>query len=189
MVPCSVGIRIGIQIVIGRIRFMIAIIIILIIMQVVLITQVKALYLIFSDVAQNAANFNKFVTVNNVLSTSINRLYKYIVPAGSTYVNDHPSNVVYLITCNKCKPRNVGETSQNLKKRFNWYNSCFRNPTAYSLCKILNTHFSKGYCKDSSYTNNIIGKFEGTGRTERQKGILYILQLNHFERLERLLDA
>ena len=132
---------------------------------------------------------NKFVPVNNILSTTTNRLYKCIVPAGSTYVNDHSSNVVYLITCNKYKLHYVGETSQNLKKRFNWHNSCFRNPTAYSLCKILNTHFSKGYCKDSSYTDNIIEKLEGTGRTERQKGILYILQLNHFERLERLLDA
>ena len=93
---------------------------------------------------------NKFVPVNNILSTTTNRLYKCIVPAGSTYVNDHSSNVVYLITCNKCKLQYVGETSQNLNKRFNWHNSCFRNPTAYSFCKILNTHFSKGYCKDSS---------------------------------------
>ena len=110
---------------------------------------------------------NKFVPVNNILSTTTNRLYKCIVPAGSTYVNDHSSNVVYLITCNKCKLQYVGETSQNLNKRFNWHNSCFRNPTAYSFCKILNTHFSKGYCKDSSYTVNIIEKLEGTGRTER----------------------
>ena len=75
--------------------------------------------------------------------------------------------MVYLITCNNCKHQYVGEVSQNLNKRFNWHNSCFRNPTAYSFCKILNTHFSKGYCKDSSYTVNIIEKLEGTGRTER----------------------
>ena len=68
---------------------------------------------------------------------------------------------------NKCKFQYVGETSKYLNKRFNWHNSCFRNPTAYSFCKILNTHFSKGYCKDSSYTVNIIEKLEGTGRTER----------------------
>ena len=110
---------------------------------------------------------NKFVPVNNILSTTTNRLYKYIVPAGSIYVNDHSSNVVYLITCNKCKPQYVGETSQNLNTRFNWHNSCFRNPTAFSFCKILITHFSKGYCKGSSYAVNIIEKFEGTGCTER----------------------
>ena len=75
--------------------------------------------------------------------------------------------MVYLITCNKCKLQYVGETSKNLNKRFNWHNSCFRTPTAYSFCKFLNAHFSKGYYKDSSYAVNIIKKFEGTGRTER----------------------
>ena len=46
---------------------------------------------------------NKFVPVNNILSTTTNILYKCIVSAGSTDVNAHSSNVVYLITCNKCK--------------------------------------------------------------------------------------
>ena len=110
---------------------------------------------------------NKFVPNNNILSTTTNRLYKCIVPAGSTYFNDHFFNAVSLITCNKCKLQYVGETSQNLNKRFNWHNSCFRNPTAYSFCKVLNTHFSKGYCKGSSCTVNIIKKLQGTRRTER----------------------
>ena len=47
--------------------------------------------------------------------------------------------MIYLITCNKCKLQYIGETSQNLNKRFNWHNSCFWNPSAYSFCKILNT--------------------------------------------------
>ena len=41
------------------------------------------------------------------------------------------------------------------------------NPTAYSFCKTLNTYFSKGCCKDYSYTVNIIEKLEETGRTDR----------------------
>ena len=61
----------------------------------------------------------QIIPVNNTLSTTTNRLYKCIVRAGSTYVNDHSSNMVYLITCNKYKLQNVGETSQNLNKRFN----------------------------------------------------------------------
>ena len=83
------------------------------------------------------------------------------------YVSDRSSNVVYLTTCNKCKLQYVGKTFQNLNRRFNWHNSCFRNPTAYSFCKTLNTHFSKGYYKDSSYNVNIIEKLEGTGHTDR----------------------
>ena len=106
--------------------------------------------------------------------------------AGSAYVNDHSSNVVYLITCNKCKLQYVGETSKNLNKRFNWHNSCFRNPNAYSFCKILNPHFSKGYGKDSSCTVNII---ENLTEQDVQKGLLWILQLNHFEGLERLIGC
>ena len=76
------------------------------------------------------------------------------------------TNVVYLITCNKYKLQYVGETSQNLNKRFDQHNSCFRNATEYSFCKVLNIYFSKGYCKDSSYTANIIEKLEGTRRTD-----------------------
>ena len=110
---------------------------------------------------------NKFVLVYNILSTTINGLYKYIVPAGSTYVTDHSSNLVYLITCNKCKLQYVGEKSQNLDKRFNWHNSCLRNPTAYCCCKVLKTHFTKGCCKKSSYTSNIIKKREGRGCTDK----------------------
>ena len=60
-----------------------------------------------------------FIPVNNILCTTTNTSYKGVVPSGSTYVNDHSSNVVYLITCNKCKFQYVGETSQNLNKRFN----------------------------------------------------------------------
>ena len=127
---------------------------------------------------------NKFVPVNNILSTATNRLYKCIVPAGSTYVNDHSSNVVYLITCNKCKLQYVGETSQNLNKRFNWYNSCFANPTVYSFCGVLNTHLAKVVARTlfilSILLKNVMGQ-------NVQKGILWILKLNHFERLERLI--
>ena len=122
-----------------------------------------SLYNIFRCDSKRCQFQNKYIPVNSILSTSTNRLYKCIVPAGSTYFNDHFSNVVYLITCNKCKLQDVEETSQNLNKRFIWHNFCFRNPNAYSFCKILNTHFSKGYCKDSSYTVNIIENLEGTG--------------------------
>ena len=75
------------------------------------------LYHIFRCGSKRCQFQNKIIPLNNILSTTTNRLYKCIVPAGSTYVNDHSSNVVYLITCNKLQ--NVGETFQNLNKRFN----------------------------------------------------------------------
>ena len=94
--------------------------------------------------------------MNNVLSTTTKRLCKCIVPSGSTYVNDYSFNVVYFITSNKCKHLKI------LTK-----DSIDRNSTAYSFCKILNTNFSKGYCKDSPYTVNIIESLEGSGCTDR----------------------
>ena len=107
-----------------------------------------------------------------------------IVPAGSTYFNDQSFNVAYFITCNKCKLHYVGETSQNLNERFTWHN----------------THFSKGYSKELSYTVNIIKKPERTEpiifiycqyyqkslkEPNLQIEILWILQLNQFKRLEK----
>ena len=55
------------------------------------------------------------------------------------------------------------------------HNSCFRNPSAYSFSKILNAHFSKGYCKYWS---------EKEQEQDIQIAILWIFQLNQFERLE-----
>ena len=126
-----------------------------------------SLYHIFRCGLKRCQFQTKFVPVNNIFCTTTTRLYKCIFLAGSTYVNNHSPNLVYLITCNKCKLQYVGKRSQNLNKRFNWHNFCSRNPIAYSFWKILNTHFSKAYCKGSSYTVNIIEKLEGKGRSER----------------------
>ena len=108
---------------------------------------------------------NKFLPLDRIVSTTTNRIYDCIVPPGTTYLNEHSSNVIYLLTCNSCRLQYVGESSQNLNERFNWHNSCFRNPSKYSFCDILNTHFHKGKCKDSTYTVSIIEKLEGSGQT------------------------
>ena len=57
-----------------------------------------SLYHIFKCGSRRCQFQNKFIPVNNLLSTTTNRLYNCIVTAGSTYVNDHSSNVVCLIT-------------------------------------------------------------------------------------------
>ena len=85
-------------------------------------------------------------------------MYKYFVRTDANYVNGHFSNVVYHITCNKCKLQHVGKTCQNFNIRFSCHIYFFRNPRGYSSCKTLNNHCSRGYCKSSSYTANIIEK-------------------------------
>ena len=47
---------------------------------------------------------------------------------------------------------------KSLIKKFNMHNYCFRNPTAYYFCKILNVNFSKGYRKYSSCIVSMIKK-------------------------------
>ena len=84
-----------------------------------------SLYNIFRCGSKRCQFQNKFINVNNTLSTTTNRLYVLFL---LVHVNDYSSNVVYLINCNKCKLQHVGETSQNLNERFNWHNSCFREP-------------------------------------------------------------
>ena len=58
--------------------------------------------------------------------------------------------------------------SQNLKKKINWHHSCFRKATTYSFHKICTLiFFSKGCCKDSSYTVNIIEKLGKIGHLDK----------------------
>ena len=87
---CSIGIWIEIQIIIGRIRFMLAIMVILVMIQTILLIWVMVLYVAFFDVFQvlPISEQIRFVPVNKVLSTATNRLYKYIATTGITYIND-----------------------------------------------------------------------------------------------------
>ena len=120
-----------------------------------------SLYVISLDVGQNATNLktNSF----HFLMCSViplNRFYKCIVSTGRTYLNDHSSNMIYLITCNKYKFQYVGKTSQNLSKRSNRHKPWFRNLIAY-------VYFSKDHRKNSSHTVSIIENFEGTEHTDK----------------------
>ena len=73
---------------------------------------------------------------------------------------------VYLITCRKCRLQYVGETAQLLRDRIRHHNSCMNHPEKDNTCKILSEHFSKGSCKNATFTVNIIEKLQGTGRDE-----------------------
>jgi len=110
---------------------------------------------------------NKFSPKDRVVSSCTHRTYDCVVPDGTIYINCHSSNVIYLITCCNCGLQYVGETCQKLNERFNWHNTCFNNPKKYSFCKILNSHFNSGLCKDATYEVQILEKLEGSGRTDR----------------------
>ena len=110
---------------------------------------------------------NIFFPLDRVVSSTTHRIYDCVVPDDTVYVNCHSSNVIYLITCCNCGLQYVGETCQKLNERFGWHKTCLNNPQKYSFCKILNSHFTSGLCKNAKYEVQILEKLEGSGRTDR----------------------
>ena len=110
---------------------------------------------------------HNFCAKDKAVSTATKRIYDCVVPPGTIYVDCHSSNVIYLITCNKCFLQYVGETAQALNARFNGHRAGIKNPSKNGFCRILSEHFNKGHCKNATYNVQILEKLEGTGRTSR----------------------
>ena len=109
-----------------------------------------------------------FVLDDNFTSSCTLRNYKCVTPPGVLKITCHTPNVVYLLTCSSCGLQYVGETAKQLNERFNKHRSGIKNPAKYGTCKILSNHFTKGICKGSKFSVQIIEKLEGSGRTERK---------------------
>jgi len=71
------------------------------------------------------------------------------------------SNIIYLITCNRCKLQYVGETLQTLKKRMNGHRSGIKS----KVDNILYNHF-QGPCSLDNISVQPIEAFRGDGRKE-----------------------
>ena len=110
----------------------------------------------------------KFFPADFVVSSTTLRKYPCVRPPGSNeYVNCHSSNVIYLITCQRCALQYIGETSQHINDRFAFHLTCLLHPEKYAFCKILNKHFNEGHCQGADYVVTIIEKLPGSGRTDR----------------------
>ena len=105
-------------------------------------------------------------TKDHFVSSSTHRVYEATIPGKVTSLNCNSTNVIYLITCRKCRLQYVGETAQLLRDRIRHHNSCMNHPEKDNTCKILSEHFSKGSCKNATFSVNIIEKPQGTGRDE-----------------------
>ena len=105
-------------------------------------------------------------TKDHFVSTSTHRVYESVIPPDIDHLNCNSSNVIYLITCRKCRLQYVGETAQKLRERRNHHDSCFSHPEKDNNCRILSDHFSKGLCKNATYSVHIIEKLVGSGRDE-----------------------
>ena len=101
------------------------------------------------------------------------RLFNCTVPPSSIYVNDHSSNVVYLILSSKFKLQYVGNLKQEHLEILTKYSvgiildSEAVRCIAYSFCRILDLQFNKDYCKGFLHTVSIIEKLQRKGYTDR----------------------
>ena len=105
-------------------------------------------------------------TKDHFVSSSTHRVYEAAIPNNITSLDCNCTNVIYLITCRKCRLQYVGETAQLLRERIRHHNSCINHPERDHTCRILSEHFSKGLCKNATFTVNIIEKLQGSGRDE-----------------------
>lgn len=101
---------------------------------------------------------------DNFVSSSTHRIYQASIPDNITSVNCNSANIIYLITCRKCRLQYVGETAQLLRERIRHHISCINHPEKEHTSPILVDHFSQGFCKGATFTVNIIEKMCGSGR-------------------------
>ena len=107
-------------------------------------------------------------TKDHFVSSSTHRVYEAAIPDDIASLNCNCTNVIYLITCRKCRLQYVGETVQLLRERIRHHNSCINHPEKDNTCRILSEHFSKGNCQNATFSVHIIEKLCGSGRDEQR---------------------
>jgi len=105
-------------------------------------------------------------TKDSFVSSSTHRIYDAVIPNEVTCLNCKSSNIIYLLTCRKCKLQYVGETAQMLRERIGKHASSIKHPENENSCRLLAEHFSLGFCKGATFSVNIIEKLPGDGRYE-----------------------
>ena len=109
---------------------------------------------------------HRLVTKDHYISSSTHRVYESSIPTNVASLSCNSTNLVYLITCQKCKLQYTGETAQLLRERIRHHVSCFNHPEKDNTCRILSEHFGMGLCKNATFTVNIIHKLSGNGRND-----------------------
>ena len=105
-------------------------------------------------------------TKDRFVSSSTHRIYDAVISNEETFLDCRSSNIIYLITCRKCKLQYVGETVQMLRERIGKHISSIKHPENENSCRILAEHFSQGYCRGATFSVNIIEKLPGSGRDD-----------------------
>ena len=109
-------------------------------------------------------NCPRFSTKDKFVSTSTHRIHHSIIPDNVGIVDCNSANVIYLITCQRCRLQYVGETIQPLRGRIGSHFSSMNHPDKDHTCRILSDHFHHGHCKGAQFSVNIVEKLPGDGR-------------------------
>ena len=104
-----------------------------------------------------------FKPTNSFVSTQTHRTFP-ILNHGNETIDCNSANVIYLMTCSTCHLQYVGETVQTLKNRWCAHRAGMAGSASHADCTRLYEHFSKGLCKDSHFSLQIIEKLSGDGR-------------------------
>ena len=108
-----------------------------------------------------------FKPSNFFTSTVTHRTYPVVNKEYPNPIDCKSGNLIYLITCSTCHLQYVGETIQQLNKRFGEHRSGMRGvPGSHAGCKRIVEHWTKGKCKDSHFTVQIIENWKGDGRNK-----------------------
>ena len=110
-----------------------------------------------------------FLPSDRVYSASTGRYYDCINEDFPNVIDCKTVNCIYCITCANCLMQNVGETVDNINRRFTTHRACMRGAEYTTGCKKLGEHFSTGPCKGSSYFVQILEKLSGSGRIGKEK--------------------
>ena len=101
-----------------------------------------------------------------IISTATKRTYKTLNHEYPAFCDCSSSNVVYLLSCNKCSLQYVGQTGRQLRKRISEHRNAIIKEQG--SCPFLRKHFKTGnLCHNAGFSVRILEKLPGKGLTDR----------------------
>ena len=107
------------------------------------------------------------LNISNIFTSTLTNLKYHSMNFDQDYefLSCHSTNVIYLLTCNRCSIQYVGETVQpHMSSRMSAHIRTANKDSTEEGCRYLREHYTKGDCKDATFGVTIIEKLKGSGR-------------------------
>ena len=92
-----------------------------------------------------------------------------VVNPNNITISCKSQNVIYLLTCSKCRVQYVGETKQKLSLRLNAHRAGTKSNSKSSGCCHITEHFTEGFCSDAFFTVQIVEKIDDSLALDQQE--------------------